>query len=207
MKIEIWSDIVCPFCYIGKRKFEAALDQFEHKDQIQIEWKSFQLAPDLKTDPNTNSHQFLAKHKNITLEHAKRMLSFVTKMASEVGLHYDFENVVIANSFNAHRFLHLAKSLQKQNEAKELLFQSYFIDGKNIDDFDTLKTIAEKLNIDFSNFTHESHSEEVHKDISESNELGIDGVPFFIFNRQFAVSGAQDSSVFLKALQKAHSKN
>lgn len=207
MKIEIWSDIVCPFCYIGKRKFEAALAQFEHKTQVQIEWKSFQLTPDLKTDPKTNSNEFLAKHKNITLDHAKKMHAFVTKMAADVGLKYDFDKVVIANSFNAHRFLHFAKSFQKQNVAKELLFKSYFVDGKNIDSVETLDQIAKELKLDYSQFKSDSFHNEVLIDIEESNALRIDGVPFFVFNRKFSISGAQDSSVFLEALQKTYTQN
>ncbi len=206
MIIEIWSDIVCPFCYIGKRKFEAALAQFAHNDQVQIEWKSFQLAPDLKTDPKTNSNEFLAKHKNITLDHAKKMHAFVTKMAADVGLNYNFDKVVIANSFNAHRFLHFAKSFHKQNEAKELLCKAYFIDGKNIDSDETLNQIAKELNIDMTRFKSDLFQNEVLKDIEESNELGIDGVPFFVFNRKFAVSGAQDSKVFLETLNQAYSE-
>src|SRR5690606_34803377 len=119
-------DIMCPFCYIGKRKFETALNQFPQKDRIEIEWKSFQLSPDMKTDPSKSIHEFLAEHKGFSVEQAKQMNDQVTLMAQQVGLTYRFDISVVANSFNAHRFLHFAKQYGKQNEAEELLFRSYF---------------------------------------------------------------------------------
>jgi predicted DsbA family dithiol-disulfide isomerase len=110
MKVEIWSDVMCPFCYIGKRRFEDALQQFEHKDAIEIEWKSFQLNPDLETDPTININQYLADKKGWTIDHAQQMNDHVTKMAAEAGLTYNLDKAVVANSFKAHRFSHLAKS-------------------------------------------------------------------------------------------------
>ena len=104
---------MCPFCYIGKRKFENALSQFPHKDKIHLIWKSFQLAPDLKTQPDKNIHQFLSEHKGVSLEEAKRMNDYVTQLAKQVGLTYNFEKSVVANSMNAHRFAHFAKEFGK----------------------------------------------------------------------------------------------
>ena len=125
MKIEIWSDVMCPFCYIGKRRFEDALQQFEHKDKVEVEWKSFQLNPGMKTDPSQNISQYLADVKGWDLDYAKQMNAHVTEIAAEVGLTYDFDKAVVANSFNAHRFSHLAKKHCLGDAAEEALFKAY----------------------------------------------------------------------------------
>ena len=208
MKIEIWSDVVCPFCYIGKRKFETALAQFEFKDEIEIVWKSYQLMPEMQTRTDLSVYQMLADAKGISIEQSKQMHENVVRMASQVGLNYNFDKAVSANTFSAHQFLHLAKSKNKQNEAEELLFSAYFTEGKNIDDINTLKEIGQKLEISpeeveqaLNNKTYESA---VQSDILEARNIGVQGVPFFVFDRKYAVSGAQDSQTFLSSLRKAH---
>lgn len=207
MKIEIWSDIMCPFCYIGKRKFEAALAAFDNKDVVEIEWKSFMLAPELQTDTTKNIHQFLADHKGMSLEEATGMNDNVAHMAAQVGLTYNFDKSIVANSFNAHRFLHFAKQHGKQQEAEELVFQAYFTDGKNIDSAETLMGIATSLGLDAQAFAAAMGSgafaDEVLADIDEAQQLGVRGVPFFVFDRKYAVSGAQDPAVFLQTLEKS----
>ncbi|WP_417366569.1 DsbA family oxidoreductase [Flavobacterium beibuense] len=207
MKIEIWSDIMCPFCYIGKRRFEEALATFEGKNDVEIEWKSFLLSPELKTDPNKNIHEYLAEHKNISLEEAKGMNDYVTNMAAQVGLTYNFDKAIPANSFNAHRFLHFAKKHGKQNEAEERLFKAYFTEGKNIDDAQTLLLLAIELELDANKLADAMNNGEftndVIADINEAQQLGVRGVPFFVFNRKYAVSGAQESEAFTQTLEKA----
>lgn len=207
MKIEIWSDIMCPFCYIGKKRFDDALAQFEHKDQVEIIWKSFMLSPELKTDPSKNINQFLAEHKGISLEEATGMNDYVTNMAAHAGLTYDFSKAVVANSFNAHRFSHFAKQYGKQNEAEEKLFAAYFTEGKNIDDAETLMAMAAELGLDVTKLANVmgsgAYAKDVMADIDEAQELGIRGVPFFVLNRKYAISGAQETTVFLDTLQKA----
>jgi protein disulfide-isomerase len=207
MKVEIWSDIMCPFCYIGKRKFEKALAQFSHKDNIELVWKSFQLAPDLKTQPDKNIHQFLSEHKGVSIEQAKAMNNQVTEMASMVGLVYNFDKSIPANSFKAHRFIHVAKQQGKQDEAEELLFRSYFTDGKNIDDYSTLVQLGAEIGLDTASLKialeNGSYADDVKADILEAQQLGVNGVPFFVFNRKYAISGAQESPTFLEALAKA----
>ncbi|RYJ41483.1 DsbA family protein [Flavobacterium beibuense] len=207
MKIEIWSDIMCPFCYIGKRRFEEALAGFEGRNDVEIEWKSFLLSPELKTDPTKNIHQFLAEHKNISLEEAKGMNDYVTNMAAQAGLIYDFDRAIPANSFNAHRFLHFAKKYGKQNEAEEKLFRAYFTEGKNIDDAQILMLLAIELGLDANKLADAMNNGEfandVVADINEAQQLGIRGVPFFVFNRKYAVSGAQESRAFTETLDKA----
>jgi predicted DsbA family dithiol-disulfide isomerase len=207
MKIEIWSDVMCPFCYIGKRKFEVALAQFEHKENVEIEWKSFLLSPEMQTDPNKNIHQFLAEHKGVSLEQATGMNDNVAHIAAQVGLQYNFDQTIPANSFNAHRFLHFAKKHGKQNEAEELLFKSYFTDGKNIDDAPTLLALANSLGLDADALTAAmgkgEFTDDVIADIQEAQALGVRGVPFFVFDRKYAVSGAQEPAVFLETLETA----
>jgi predicted DsbA family dithiol-disulfide isomerase len=210
MKIEIWSDIMCPFCYIGKKRFDDALGQFEHKDEIEVEWKSFMLSPDLKTDPTKNNNQFLAEHKGISLEEATGMNNYVTDMAAQAGLTYDFNKAIVANSFNAHRFSHFAKQYGKQNEAEEKLFAAYFTEGKNIDDAETLMAMAAELELDVTKLANVmgsgAYAKDVMADIDEAQELGIRGVPFFVLNRKYAISGAQETAVFLDTLQKAYAE-
>lgn len=135
MKVEIWSDVVCPFCYIGKRQFEGALNQFANNNNIEIEWKSFQLSPDMKTEPGKNLNRFLAEHKGIGSEQAAALNQQVTAMAAQEGLTYNLDNAVVANTLNTHRFLHFAKQHGKQNEAEEALFRAYFTNGKNISNY------------------------------------------------------------------------
>lgn len=206
MKVEIWSDVMCPFCYIGKRKFEKALEQLAHKDDIQLIWKSFQLAPDMKAT-GESINEYLAKHKGISLEDAKRMNDYVTQLAAKVGLTYNFDKAVVANSFNAHRFSHFAKQRGKQNEAEEKLFFAYFSDGKNTDDFNVLIQLGAELGLNEAELRTAlekgTYSDDVRADIDEANQLRISGVPFFVFNRKYAISGAQETQTFLNALDKS----
>ena len=207
MEVEIWSDVMCPFCYIGKRKFEAALAEFPGKDQVAITWKSFQLSPHMVTDPAKNIHQYLAEHKGISLQEAERMNDYVTDMAAQVGLAYRFDQAIVANSMKAHRFSHYAKTQGKQDEAEERLFSAYFTEGKNTDDLDTLVALGEEIGLDGAEvrtvLESDKYTEAVRTDIYEAQQVGVRGVPFFAFDRKYGVSGAQDSQVFLQTLQKS----
>ncbi len=206
MKIEIWSDVMCPFCYIGKRKFELALKEFPHRDEVEIIWKSFQLDPSIQTDTNKSAYQFLAERKGISNEQAIQMHSNVTNIAKEVGIEFNFEKAVVANSFDAHRFSHLAKQKGLQNEAEESLFKAYFTEGKNTADYNTLVQIGNEIGMDGEEvkqvLLNNEFADEVKHDINEAEQFGISGVPFFVFNRKYAISGAQSSDVFLQTLNK-----
>ena len=205
MSVEIWSDIMCPFCYIGKKKFEQALSQFESKDEVEIIWKSFQLSPDLVTDTKINIDEYLATHKGISIEQAQQMNAQVSQMAKQVGLEYHLDKSVVANSFDAHRFSHYALSMGKQDAAEEKLFQAYFTEGKNMDDKNTLMDIGTEIGLDANEIEKildsEMYCDAVIEDIKEAEAIGVQGVPFFVFDRKYAVSGAQDSAVFLNTLQ------
>ncbi len=207
MKIEIWSDVMCPFCYIGKRKLEAALEQFEGKEKIEVEWKSFQLNPALKTDPEKNTLQHLAESKGWTLDYTKNVTEHVSNMAKEVGLDYNFEKAVVANSFDAHRFVQYAKTLGKGDAAEEVLFRAYFTEGKNTADHMVLVNLGTQIGLDAAELKKvlagSDFSAEVRHDIEESRVLGVNGVPFFVIDRKYAISGAQPVETFLSALKKA----
>jgi predicted DsbA family dithiol-disulfide isomerase len=207
LKIEIWSDVMCPFCYIGKRKFEKALAEFAHKDRVDVTWKSFQLDPNLKTDPNTNINKMLAERKGWTLEYAKEVNAYVTNLAKQVGLTYNFDKAIVANSFDAHRFSHLAKKHGLQDKAEEIIFSAYFTEGKNTADHATLIELGENIGLDTAETTRilasKEYSNDVLQDIGEAQEIGVNGVPFFVINRKYAISGAQESNMFLQALEKA----
>jgi len=148
MKVEIWSDVMCPFCYIGKRRFENALQELPFKGEIEIEWKSFQLDPTMKSEPGKNIHQYLAERKGFSVQKAKELNDHVTGMAAAEGLTYDFDKAVVANSFDAHRFSHFAAKQGKGDAAEESLFKAYFTEGKNIADRDTLVQLGTAIGLD-----------------------------------------------------------
>lgn len=199
---------MCPFCYIGKRKFESALSQFPNASEIEIEWKSFQLQPELESSPGKNVIEHLAETKGWTIEHSREMHDYVVNMAKEVGLEYHFEKAVVANSFNAHRLSHYAKWQGKGAEMEERLFQAYFINGENIDDKATLLKIAVEIGLDEKGsaevINSDQYTPEVHHDIYEAQQVGVRGVPFFVLDEKYGVSGAQSSEVFLQAITQAY---
>lgn len=207
MKVEIWSDIMCPFCYIGKRRFETALQQFPGKEDIEIVWKSFQLNPTMKTEPDKNINEYLAEAKGWTLDYAKQMNAHVTNMAKEVGLHYDFDKAVVANSFDAQRLVQLAKANRKGDEMEERLFKAYFTEGKNTADQATLIQLGTEIGLDPATIkkvlASNEYADKVEQDIYEAQQIGVRGVPYFVLNDRYAVSGAQASETFLGALNKA----
>jgi predicted DsbA family dithiol-disulfide isomerase len=208
MKVEIWSDIMCPFCYIGKRRFDKALSQFPRAEDVEIEWKSFQLNPEMKTDTNKNINQYLAEIKNWSLSQAQAMNDRVILMAEKEGLHYDFNKAIVANSFDAHRLIQYAKTVHKGDEAEERLFKAYFTEGKNISDGSVLIDLAEDIGLNRTEaedvLKNNKFTENVNEDIREAAKIGVTGVPFFVFNRRYAVSGAQEAETFLDVLTKTN---
>ncbi len=207
MKIEIWSDIMCPFCYIGKRRIERALASFENKDQVQIVWKSFLLNPDMVTDPSLSNTEYLAKVKGWSLQQTKQITDQVTAMAAEEGLEYHLDKAVVANSKNAHRLLQLAKHLEKGDAMKERLLKAYFTEGQNMDDKETLLQLALEVGLEkdrvLNCLNSDEFSEAVEADIYESRLIGVSGVPFFVLDRKFGISGAQPLDLFKQTLEKA----
>lgn len=207
MKVEIWSDVMCPFCYIGKRKFEAALEKFPHKDQVEIEWKSFQLDPDMQNEPGKNLYQYLAERKGQSLEWSKQMHDSVAQTARAVGLEYNFDRAVIANSFDAHRVMQMAKARGLGDAAEERIFRAYFTEGKNTGDAETLATLAAEIGMDkeavLQMLATDAYAGEVRQEVEEGQALGLRGVPFFVIDRKYGVSGAQEPAIFSEALQQS----
>lgn len=209
MTITIWSDIRCPFCYIGKRKLENAIAQFEHKEDITVEWKSFELDPNIRTDTSINTLDYMV-NKGANKQQMQQMFAHATAMAKDVGIVFNLEDSVVANSFNAHKLMHAAKKINKQNEAKELLFEAHFTDGKNIDDLNVLIAIGQSLGFEAEAIEAQLKDHTLDKNVAEdqhqAKEIGVTGVPFFVFNNKHAFSGAQPEEVFLQALEKAYNE-
>lgn len=207
MKVDIWSDVMCPFCYIGKRRFEAALANFNHKEDIEVVWHSFQLDPEMTAQPGKDVYTYLAERKGISVEQSKQMHTGVVQMAAEAGLQYNFDKAVIANSFDAHRFAHLAKTKGLGEAAEEALFKAYFTDGKDISNFDTLAQLGTEIGLDAAEVKQALQSDAfanaVDEDIYHASQIGVRGVPFFVLNDKYAVSGAQPVETFAGALNQA----
>jgi len=209
MKIEIWSDIMCPFCYIGKRHFEAALKQFNHDNAIEIVWKSFQLDP---TIPETaqkglTTTEYLAQRKGMEAERIQEMNAHVTHMATNAGLDYHLDTAILYNSFKAHRIIQLAKTKGLGDIAEEAFFYAHFTLNKDLGDDDILLGIGKEIGFSESEIntalTDDQYALGVRQDIQEAQQIGVTGVPFFVFNRKYAVSGAQPTTVFLDTLHKS----
>ncbi|BCB03843.1 DsbA family oxidoreductase [Bacillus sp. KH172YL63] len=206
MKIEIWSDYVCPFCYIGKRRLEEALNQFAHRDQVEISYKSFELDPNAPVDTNENIYEILSKKYGTSLQQAKTMAEGVAGQAAAAGLDFRFDSNVPTNTFDAHRLTKYAGTKGKEAELTEILLHAHFTLSQHIGDRKTLSELAAQAGLDAREaallLESEEFSEEVRKDEEEARQIGVQGVPFFVINRKYAVSGAQPSDVFLNSIKK-----
>ena len=202
IKIEIWSDINCPFCYIGKRHLERALQS--SSAQVEIEWKSFELDPTANPAKGADQTELLAKKYGRTIEWAKEMNQNMTNLAAESGLEFHMDKLVPANSFHAHRLIHLAKVQGKQDQMKERLLKARFTEGLDIGDKGTLLTLAQDVGVidAYDVLSGTMFEEEVRADENMAREFGISGVPFFVFNRKYALSGAQPVEAFKEVLSK-----
>ena len=208
MKIEIWSDIMCPFCYIGKRQLETALEQFPD-NEFEIEWKSFQLDPSITPQPDKDVYTYLAERKGMTVEQSKEMHKGVAERAKSVGLDYNFDKAVISNSLNAHRIIQLAKTKNIGDRMEEIFFKAYFTDGQDLNNGQTLIKLGTQAGLEENEIREVLESDtlflkEVESDIKEAGEIGVQGVPFFVFDRKYAVSGAQPVETFENALQQTY---
>jgi predicted DsbA family dithiol-disulfide isomerase len=195
---------MCPFCYIGKRKFENALQQFAAKDQVEVVWHSYLLDPDMQHVPGKSIHEVLGEKKGWSPQQARQMNDQVTAMAQEVGLAYNLDQAVPANTVSAHRLTHLAKKHGLQDQAEERLFAAYFTEGKNIQDTDTLVQLGREIGLSEAEtrevLAGDAYANEVQQDLLEARQIGVRGVPYFVLNQKYGISGAQPSEVFLQAL-------
>ena len=207
MTVEIWSDVVCPFCYIGKREFERALASFEHRDSVEVIWRSFELDPDAPTRSEFDMYGMLVSKYGGTREEAAQRVQGVVDRARTVGLEYAMDKAVIGSSFDAHRLLQYAKTLGKGDAMKERLFKAYFTEGAHLADVPTLVGLGSEVGLDGAAVAEllstTAFTDAVRKDEAEARQLGVRGVPFFAIDRKFSVNGAQQSDAFLSALRQA----
>lgn len=205
MKVEIWSDVVCPWCYIGKRRFENALAGFEHRDQVEVIWRSFQLDPNAPANTHEPLNELLAGKYGVSLAQATAMNERVTGIAAEEGLEYHLDRAKHSNTFDAHRLIHLAAKHGKQAEMKERLMRAYFTEGEPIGDTDTLVRLASDIDLDAAEaravLTGGDFAGEVKADLQRARAFGIRGVPFFAIDEKYGISGAQPTEVFDEALE------
>ncbi|MFM7194382.1 MAG: DsbA family oxidoreductase [Bacteroidota bacterium] len=207
MTIEIWSDVSCPFCYLGKRKLDLALEQTGLASSAQKVWRSFLLNPGLVTDPDISIYDYLVKVKGFDAVQAQAVNKHITTSGEAIGITFRFDNVVVANTMRAHQLLHFAAQQGKQDLTGELLFQANFSDGRNVDAVDVLLDIATKAGLDPDGLEDAladgAFAEPIARDIAEASQLGVHGVPFFVFNRRHAISGAQEMGVFVETIREA----
>lgn len=207
MKIQVWSDFVCPFCYIGKRRLEQAIEKFPHKDKIEVEFKSFELDPNSPKYDGKSIHEALAAKYGMSIEEAKKANEGVGKQAESVGLDFRFDEMKPGNTFDAHRLAKFAKEKGKEAVLTEKLLQAYFTESKNIGDEEVLADIAESAGLDRDEALKtlqdkNAYANDVRIDEALAQQYGIRGVPYFIINNKYAISGAQAPETFAGALQK-----
>ena len=207
MKVEIWSDVVCPWCYIGKRRFEAALVSFPHKDQVEVVHRAFELDPTLPHGQTVNTVDMLARKYRMSPEQARGMMARVEQTAAEVGLEYHLTQTLSGNTVDAHRVIHLARTKGLQDAAIERLYRAYFTEGQSLFDRESLIRLAAQAGLDPTEVRQTLESgafqDEVRRDEAEAHQLGATGVPFFVIDERYAISGAQPTALFTQALQQA----
>lgn len=207
MTVEIWSDVVCPFCYIGKREFERALERFPHKNEVEVVRKSFELDPSAPERDEHDMYGMLVAKYGGTREDAVGRVDQVVQRAKTVGLEYRMDLAVIGSSFHAHRLIQFAKTKGKGAETEERLFKAYFTEGAHLADKSTLKNLAKEIGLNADEVEGVLNSDrftaEVRTDEREAQQLGVRGVPFFVLDRKYGVSGAQSSDHFFGALEQA----
>jgi predicted DsbA family dithiol-disulfide isomerase len=205
VKIEVWSDVVCPWCYIGKRRLEHALRDFEHADEVEVTWRSFQLNPDTPKGTAVPTMEYLASRFG---PQSAGMTGRVAELARAEGLDFDFDAALTVNTLDAHRVLHLANDLGVGDAAKERLLRAHFTEGADLSDPDVLVGLLGEVGVDQGRaravLASREYAEAVRDDFEEAERLGANGVPFFVIDRKYGISGAQPAEAFLHALRTAY---
>ncbi|HEV8624578.1 MAG TPA: DsbA family oxidoreductase [Acidimicrobiia bacterium] len=211
MRVEIWSDVVCPWCYVGKRNFEAALAQFEHRDEVDVIWRAFELDPSAPVEREGDYATHLAHKYGMSLAQAQQMIETMTATGAVAGAVLDFERARPGNTFDAHRIIHLAGERGVQDAVKERLLRATFAEGEPIGDRDALLRLAVEAGLAKDEaaavLDSDAYAAEVRADESLAVDFGISAVPFFVIDRTFGVPGAQPPDVILRALQRAWEKS
>lgn len=207
MQIEIWSDIACPWCYIGKRRFEAALAQFEHRDEVSVIWRSFELDPNAPASYGMSSNELLSRKYGVTAERAAQMNEHLTQVAALDQLQFRTDRMQPGNTFDAHRLTHFAATHGKRDEVTERLMKAYLEEGELMSDRTTLVRLAAEAGIDETKtramLESDAFADFVRSEEDRADDFGITGVPFFVIDERYAISGAQPAGAFVEALRTA----
>ncbi|GAB5606044.1 DsbA family oxidoreductase [Sideroxyarcus sp. TK5] len=207
MQIEVWSDVICPWCYIGKRKLEMALAKFPHWEHVQVVWRSFELDPTAPRNPSGTLNEMLAAKYSVTLQEAEAMNARVTEAAKEVGLDYHLENARPGNTFDAHRLLHYAASRQLDDVASERMMRGYFSESLPVGDIQALVRLAPEFGIPeheaMAVLESDAYANDVRADEARASDFGITGVPCFVIDESIIIAGAQPVEVFADTLRQA----
>lgn len=211
MLVEIWSDVMCPFCYLGKKNFEKALRHVLFREEVKVEWRSFQLDPRLPREGlHISTAEYLVQSKGWSQHQIEKMMSQLQQAGQKVGIDFRQDISIPANTFDAQRLVHFAQVIGKGSAMEEALFEAHFTQGKNIGSWEILANIAEQLGLGskqtMNMLESEAYIDEVKKDLSEARQLGIQSVPYFVFNRKYAVSGEQPTEIFRQALEQTFSE-
>ncbi|MBN2268922.1 MAG: DsbA family oxidoreductase [Acholeplasmataceae bacterium] len=205
MKIEIWSDFACPFCYIGKTRFEQALSEFKHNDKVEVVYKAYQLNPNAPTKMVKDAYETFAEGHGMTKDQAKQRFDMFTQNAKSVGLEYRYDIIQMTNTFDAHRIAKWANKFNKEDAVTARFMKAYFTEGKNLADQATLVSLVEELGLNTQEASRilesKDYSDEVYNQIQEARQIGVQGVPFFVLNRKYGISGAQQKEYFTQALE------
>ena len=204
MKITIWSDFVCPFCFIGQAHLDAALENFEHKDDVEVEYKSYLLMPDAEYQPGRSYYEFFADKFGMPVEKAEKQLKQQAESAKASGVVMNHDIAKIANTFDGHRAFQYAKDQGKGTDFFKRFYAAHFTEGEVLSDTDTIVRISEEIGLDGdavrSVVENERNTDKVQADISQARQLGVQGVPFFLVNDKYSISGAQPVELFQQAL-------
>jgi predicted DsbA family dithiol-disulfide isomerase len=207
MKVEVWTDMICPFCYIGKRRFEAGLEKLAHPEAVKIVYRSFELNPHMQVNPSDDITGLAAARQGSTREHMKALQDDISRRAEQDGLKFNYDTAKPTNTFNAHRLLQYAMQFGKGDDVMERLYQAYFTDSLYLDDLNTLVDLAVQSGLDANDtaamLASDRFRDEVRADGLAAKRAGIHGVPYFVINDKYAISGAQPAEAFVEALQQA----
>jgi predicted DsbA family dithiol-disulfide isomerase len=210
MQIEIWSDIACPWCYVGKRRFEQALERFEHRGNVRVLWRSFELDPGAPATHDEPQAQLLARKYSVSVAQAEAMNARMAGAAAAEGLEFHFDRVKVGNTFNAHRLVHLALESGRQDAMKERLMRAYLTDGDALAEREVLQRLGEEVGLDAARvrevLASDAFAAAVRQDELEARQLGITGVPFFVLGGKYGVSGAQSPELLLEAITQAYTE-
>jgi predicted DsbA family dithiol-disulfide isomerase len=208
VRVEIWSDVICPWCYIGKRHFEQALERFEHRDEVEVTWRSFELDPGHPRSYDGDLSQALADKYGTSREQARAMIDGMAERATSVGLRYDLHRAIPTNTFDAHRLIHLAAARGLQDAAEERLFTAYMTEGADVGDHATLVRLAGEIGLEAAEaegvLAGGDYGDAVRDDERRAGQIGVTGVPFFVIDGAFGISGAQPPELILSGLRQAH---